>query len=307
MSHVLILMATHNGEAFLGEQLDSIAAQDHRNWSLAVSDDASADRTRSILDDFRRSRPAGQVMLLDGPGQGGATGNFRSLLRRVAAKDSHLAFCDQDDVWDADHLSRGIDALSRLSNPLGVYGCRMRICDAELRLVGLSPRPRRPLGFRNALVQNVLSGNTMILTPQAADLLARAEPEAGPVPVHDWWAYQLVTGAGGAAVWDAVPGISYRQHGANVIGANRGLRTLPARLRRHLQGNHRQWALQNAAALRASAHRLVPENRQRLEAFAQALSAPMAGKLRALRRSGAYHQGALANAAFLAAVLLGRF
>jgi FlaA1/EpsC-like NDP-sugar epimerase len=36
---VTIVMATYQGERFLNEQLDSIAAQTHRNWRLCVSDD----------------------------------------------------------------------------------------------------------------------------------------------------------------------------------------------------------------------------------------------------------------------------
>lgn len=301
---VLILMATHNGAGFLSDQLDSIARQEHRDWQLWISDDASSDGSAALIRAFMHGRPQGQVRLLSGPGRG-ATENFRSLLRRAELGGRVLAFCDQDDVWDPDHLSRGLAALARIPGPLAVYGCRMRICDAALNQIGLSPRPRRPLGFRNALVQNVLSGNTMLLSPAAAALLQQAETEPGPISVHDWWAYQVVTGAGGVAVLDDKPGLSYRQHGGNVIGANRGMRSLPARLGRHLQGTHRQWALQNSAALIASASRLTSENRQVLRLFTEALTAPRLRSLAALKRSGVYHQSPLARAAFWLSMALG--
>lgn len=306
MPEVVILMATHNGGRFLAQQLHSIARQSHRNWRLLISDDASTDGTRAIVADFAGRMPEGRVSLLDGPGQG-ATGNFRSLIRRVELRGSHLAFSDQDDVWDEDHLARGLEVLAGLSNPLAVYGCRMRICDAELNQIGLSPRPRRALGFRNALVQNVLSGNTMLMTPEAARLLQSAEREIGPVPIHDWWAYQMITGAGGTAHLDDLPHIHYRQHGANVIGANRGLRTLPGRLRRHLGGAHRAWALQNSAALAAAGSHLTPENTAVLRLFTEALSAPWANKVRGLRRAGIYYQSPQARAGFWLSVALGSF
>lgn len=215
-----------------------------------------------------------------------------------------LAFCDQDDVWAPDHLARALAALAP-APALAVYGCRMRICDVGLAPLGLSPRPRRPLGFGNALVQNVLSGNTMVLSPAAAALLWRAEPRTGPVPVHDWWAYQLVTGAGGAALFDDRPGVSYRQHGANVIGANRGLRQLPARLARHLRGDYRRWAEQNSAALQAAAGLLTPDNRAALDAFAAALGASLPARIAGLRRAGVYFQSRRAGAAFWLSVALG--
>src|SRR5262245_25454463 len=47
-----IIMATYQGERFLNEQLDSIAAQTHRNWRLCVSDDGSTDETRAIVQEF---------------------------------------------------------------------------------------------------------------------------------------------------------------------------------------------------------------------------------------------------------------
>lgn len=302
---VLILMAVRNGERFLADQLASIAAQDHRDWRLLVSDDGSTDNSLQIVNDFIRSRPKGQVTLLPGPGRG-ATENFRSLLRRADPGDGFLSFSDQDDVWDRDHLSRALDRLAPLAGQMAVYGCRMRICDSALNPVGLSAPATAPLGFRNALVQNMISGNTMVMTGRAAHLLRRAEHQAGPMPVHDWWAYQMITGAGGTAILDPVPGIRYRQHDRNVIGYKRGLRAVPARVRRHLGGTYRQWARQNSAALAACAPMLTPENRRILEAFAKALVLPFPQRIAMLRQAGVYHQKRHERLGFWLLVALGR-
>lgn len=311
---LLILMATLNGARFLPGQLASIARQTHRNWRLLVSDDGSRDGTRAILAHFRAAHPAGQIEIVSGPGTrergrgaGGAAANFLSLLQRADLRGASLAFCDQDDVWDSDHLSRALAALGGANTPLALYGCRMRICDADLRPRALSPLPRRPLVFRNALLQNVLSGNTMVATPAAARLLQEAADEAtgaGGVPVHDWWAYQLVTGAGGHALYDAHPAVAYRQHGANAVGAAPGpLR----RALRHLRGEPRSWAARNIAALRASSARLTPESRCALARLARALETPLPLRITAMRRAGVYHQSPQARVAFWASVALGRF
>ncbi|MTH80283.1 glycosyltransferase family 2 protein [Paracoccus aestuariivivens] len=306
MPEVMILMATHNGGRFLAEQLHSISCQSHTDWHLIISDDSSTDKTKEIIGKFSHRNGQNRVTLLDGPEQG-ATENFRSLIRRAELQGRYLAFSDQDDVWDEDHLARGLEVLMGLAKPLAIYGCRMRICDADLNQIGMSPWPTRPLGFKNALVQNVLSGNTMIMTPQAAQVLQSAEREVGPVPIHDWWAYQMITGAGGVAHLDKLPHIHYRQHGANVIGANRGIRTLPDRLGRHLRGGHRAWALQNSAALMATKSHLTAENITVLQLFTEALSAPLTGKIIGLRRSGIYYQSPQARAGFWLSVALGGF
>lgn len=306
MSTVLILMATHNGGSFLAEQLASIAAQSHSDWRLIVSDDASSDNTPAVLQAFQRSRPPGQVTLVQGPRRG-AVANFRSLVRHAPLAGDHLAFSDQDDVWHPEHLARGLEGLAAIPDALALYGSRMQVCDAGLNPVALSPLPSRPLCFRNALVQNVLSGNTQVMTPAAAALLQAAEADGGPMIVHDWWAYQIITGAGGQAVIDPRPGLLYRQHGANVIGASRGLRSLHRRLGRYVVGTHGKWARQNCAGLMASQQRFTPENRKRLQDFAAALRQPLPMRMGGMLRAGVYHQRNRARAGFWLSVLLGTY
>ena len=52
-----VAMCTYNGELYLREQLDSIAAQTRLPDELVVCDDGSTDRTVAILDDFAASAP----------------------------------------------------------------------------------------------------------------------------------------------------------------------------------------------------------------------------------------------------------
>lgn len=57
MDRIDILLATYNGAAFLGEQLDSIEAQTHENWRLIARDDGSTDGTLEILKNFYGRHP----------------------------------------------------------------------------------------------------------------------------------------------------------------------------------------------------------------------------------------------------------
>ena len=50
---VAILLCTMNGQPFLGEQLDSIAAQSLPDWQVWAADDGSLDGTVAILDHYR--------------------------------------------------------------------------------------------------------------------------------------------------------------------------------------------------------------------------------------------------------------
>ena len=52
---ISVVMATYNGEAFLQEQLESIASQSRPPDEMIIADDASQDATLDIVRKFRKS------------------------------------------------------------------------------------------------------------------------------------------------------------------------------------------------------------------------------------------------------------
>ncbi|MDF3605215.1 glycosyltransferase [Paracoccus sp. DMF-8] len=116
---VAVLMALFNGAPHLQAQLDSLARQG-TDWRLWVGDDGSTDDGPQIVRDFAANQPKDRVELLTGqglgPGQGPAQ-NFRRLLQRVPDKATAVAFCDQDDVWPDDKLSRASIRRMRWARP----------------------------------------------------------------------------------------------------------------------------------------------------------------------------------------------
>jgi rhamnosyltransferase len=92
---VAILMATYNGEKYLGEQIESILKQTNREWTLYIQDDGSRDGTTECI---RRYEDNDRVIWVDrGLNRQGCCMNFMSLLNMV--ESSYYMFCDQDDVW----------------------------------------------------------------------------------------------------------------------------------------------------------------------------------------------------------------
>jgi len=287
---VTILMGLYNGARFLRAQLDSLAAQEGARWRLLAADDGSTDATRAILAGFAADHPQRRIGLIEGPGRGPAP-NFLRLIRSADPDSAFAALSDQDDVWLPGKLARATAALAAVPGDLPAIHCgRTILCDARLRPVGMSPLFRLPPSFRNALVQNVAGGNTMVLNRAALRLAQAAAAEAGEVVMHDWWLYQIVSGAGGLVLYDAEPMVLYRQHGNNVIGANASAAARLRRARLVAGGLLRKWNETNIAALTASAHRLTPENRALLAAFAAAKRAPLRARLEGLARLGLYRQ-----------------
>lgn len=305
--HIAILMATYNGGEFLQSQLSSIAKQNYKNWSILASDDGSTDDTKKQLEEFSdRGQP---LIKLDGPRNGG-TENFLSLLGvmgKYLPEDSWVAFSDQDDVWLPDRLSRGVDFLSNLPDDRpALYCSRTLITNRLLQKRRLSPPRPRPPSFENSLVQNIASGNTILLNTSGAKLLRSTRDEVEKVLIHDWWAYQIVSGAGGYVLHDDQPTLLYRQHGGNQIGSNDALSAKANRLAALLRGDFREWIDLNLSSLQAAHHRLTKRNREILDEFSSSRKKSLPQRLSMINRLGLYRQSRSSTAALYISAALRR-
>lgn len=307
-AHVAILMATFNGAAYLRDQLDSIAGQDHEDWSLWISDDGSTDATRAVIADFARTHPERPVNLREGPRRG-SMANFLSLLCAPDIRGDFYALADQDDVWLPERLSRGLAMCTAAGGEAAgdgavLYGARTIITARDLSPRGCSPHFRRPPDFRNALVQSLAGGNTMLLNAAARDIVRRAGAREGAV-CHDWWLYQLLSGAGARIIYDAEPSVLYRQHGANQIGSNLSASARAGRIAALIGGRFRDWNARNLAELSAVMPLLTPDNRELVRRFEALRRRKGPSALRTLRDLGLYRQTCTGNLSLHAAAFLG--
>lgn len=302
---VAILLCTRNGERFLQAQLDSYAAQSHAHWRVWASDDASGDGTLAILERQRAAWGPERLAIVQGPGRDGPA-NFMSLVRRDGIEADYYAFSDQDDIWEPDKLARAVAWLDTLPPEIPALYCgRARYIDERGHEIGLSPLWRRPPAFANALIQSIAGGNTMVFNRAARRLIGMLPPEA-PLVVHDWWAYQAVTGCGGRVFFDPVPTVRYRQHADNLIGANAGWASRLRRAGQSLRGLHRHWLDVQLAAVATLAPALTADSARTLASFREARRARLPARLSGIMRSGVHRQTPAQDAWFRVQVLLNR-
>lgn len=267
---ITILMATFNGARFIDAQIESIAAQTYKNWALWVSDDGSDDETVAKIKAFAAAYPSRDIRIFDGPREGAAQ-NFLSLLARANQTVEAVAFADQDDVWLPHKLASAAAKLATVDdNQAAGYVCMDIATDENLRPYAGQKRQIRFANFPNALIQNVMRGNAIVLNQVAVahlrDALFAANG-AKKIKFHDWWIYLVLTGLGGQVFVDPVPGLYYRQHGENVLGANVGIAGLRTRLRLLHSRKHQDWITCNLSALTCIAPKLTIENQQILDRF----------------------------------------
>jgi rhamnosyltransferase len=221
MNQVIVLMSIYNGEKYLAEQIESILAQKDVDFTLFVRDDGSKDSSAKILQKFQELNP--DKIRIDLGGNVGCLGSFYRLLSqaiRIYPNANFFAFSDQDDIWLPHKLCVAVTTLQPYHDTTpNLYGCAFLPVDADLK-----PLPYRRRTYRNtfgeACVMNMILGCTMVFNRKAAELFLQAKV-SDIVCLHDEWMYKACLAVGGNVFYDTAANILYRQHGNNVIGANK--------------------------------------------------------------------------------------
>lgn len=311
--HITVLLAICNGGSALEPQLDSYLQQSLKPAHILASDDGSQDGSPARFDAFARRAEAAGVLCrrIIGP-QRGATANFLNLLAQTNsvsdadAKSSYVALSDQDDIWLPEKLRDATQLLAPHADTPALLGTRSWEWNSLENRRHLSRQVPPPHDFRHALVQNFAGGNTMVLNRAALHLVQRALPRMRDAAVHDWWLYQLISGAGGCVILDPEPQILYRQHSRNQIGANSTLGSKLHRIRAMLNGHYRHWNDLNIAALEPNMDLLTPDSQDLLAQFIRHRQAPLLARLRMLWQTGLRRKGPFNQASLWLAALLGR-
>ena len=286
-----ILCATYNGMRYLREQIASIEAQTLTDWHVTFFDDGSTDGTVEMLEALVAKDA--RFRLTRNPVNLGFCGNFLNNLSNLKSADAY-AFCDQDDIWYPEKLERAFDWLSRIDpGTPAVYFARTEIVDEQLNHAGMSPEFKLEPSFRNALVQSIGGGNTMMFNQAARDLVVNTLPKTRLIS-HDWWFYIVVSGCGGEVRYDSEPVLKYRQHATNLVGANNGISMQVARLWMAFRGQWRAWNTAHEEAIKTFEDRLTPENRTAFHAFQRARNGGWPfERLSVLKRTGIKRQSTL--------------
>ena len=97
MASTSIALCTYNGERFLSQQLESLAAQTILPDELVICDDASSDGSMHILEEFAKNSPF-IVRIFKNKKNLGYIKNFEKAIG--LCRMDIIFLCDQDDYWE---------------------------------------------------------------------------------------------------------------------------------------------------------------------------------------------------------------
>jgi rhamnosyltransferase len=238
MHKIAVLMATYNGLSWLPEQVNSILNQVDVDLTLYVSDDGSSDGTYKLIKEL--AADDSRIVLLPKIQRMGSAGrNFYRLICEVDLTGYDcVALADQDDIWNLDKLSHHIDVIKN-SNAEAVSSNVLAFWpDGSKKLISKS----QPQKIYDYLFESAGPGCTFLMTPwligEVRYQLLNHE-KVKDVALHDWLIYAICRAHGRLWVIDEIPSMQYRQHQANVVGVNSGLKAATARLKKIKSGWYR--------------------------------------------------------------------
>jgi glycosyltransferase, family 2 len=214
-----ILMATYNGEKYVGEQIDSIINQTYENWKLLIRDDNSTDKTLEILKEYEKKDKRIKV-IEDKKGNLGFVKNFEELLS--CSTEDWVMFSDQDDYWLENKIEKYVIILNENSNdvfekPILIHSNSF-ICDDNLKIIKnefINSNIASKYNEDSYYFAYFVQGSTVLINRKIIDL---ALPFSKNVTVHDRYLHLLAEFLG-KRVFINESLIKYRQHSNNKIGA----------------------------------------------------------------------------------------
>ncbi|MBF0256437.1 MAG: glycosyltransferase [Gammaproteobacteria bacterium] len=223
---VIVILAVHNGLRWLAEQAASILRQESVYVSLLINVDNSTDgseawcKALAARDERVRVLPTGHSF-------GSASANFFHLLTQFENPDRlAVALADQDDIWLQGKLIRALDILD--SGGYAGYSSNVIAFwpDGRNALIHKA-QPQRELDY---LFEAAGPGCTYLLSADLVEQVQRLWRERpllmAQIKHHDWFIYALARSLNLPWFIDPLPQVYYRQHEANELGVNRGLRPL---------------------------------------------------------------------------------
>jgi glycosyltransferase involved in cell wall biosynthesis len=220
---IAILMTTFNGERFIAQQLESLAAQELPPAELVICDDGSTDQTLEIVNHFARTASF-PVQVHRNPQRLGYVDNFLQGIGKCSAP--YVAFCDQDDVWDPRKIRIVTECVRRTGADLVMHSGA--VVDDALNPRGIQfPTFAQDSDDAAPVLDPFLAppGFAQVFNRRVACLMpvdSRPGPLTGDLDrpmTHDRWTYLVLRSIGRVAVI-AESLVRYRQHASNTVGVN---------------------------------------------------------------------------------------
>jgi glycosyltransferase involved in cell wall biosynthesis len=226
---VSVALCTYNGEKYIYEQLQSIAAQTLLPGEVIICDDLSTDNTIAEIERFKTSKPPFSIQVYTNSSKAGITANF---FRAISlCQGEFIALCDQDDVWLPEKLATMIEYFKRPGNEkIQVVFSDLLLVNEELEPLNRTMWQRLDFGEENRRkwesnsveyilhAGNVVTGAATVIRSSFKERMSSFSSYPFKIILHDY-AIALAAGLDHSIGYMEKPLVLYRQHTAQQLGA----------------------------------------------------------------------------------------
>lgn len=204
MKRVNILLSTYNGERYIEQQINSLIKQDYPACYIFIRDDGSTDGTCACL---KRYENMDKISIIYGKNLG-FLHSFKTLLSNACEGD-YWAFCDQDDIWYRDKVSRAVQWMDSCSNGIPLlYQCSYYLTDEQMMKIGICRPVIMKYDFRRGITENIFSGFSSMINDELRIKMLRGDWEK--IQYHDCWMTLIALGFG-KCYFDEYVGAEHRR------------------------------------------------------------------------------------------------
>jgi len=224
---VSVCIPVRNSIPYIGETLESVAAQTFNDFELIISDNFSVDKTADVIDAWRRTNPEITCFVVRPPRQMDLADHLLFVLTK--ARGSYVKLLMADDLLEPDCLGSQVSVLRDRPDISLVSGPRMVIApDGTALFVNKSLRSGRSYTLKDDHSRIARKGINVVGEPSgvmyrhpsllgADSQLLRSFPYVCDVALHLW---SLQTGD----LWyDSRPLSRFRVHGKASTMSGQGL------------------------------------------------------------------------------------
>ena len=306
-SQIAIILGFYNGSEYLREQLESIICQTHKKFKIFIFDDFSCKKT---IDSELKSyiKKQSNISIIRRNYNIGYAKNFLYGLKDVGSNFDFYAFSDQDDIWEKNKLENSIKKIESLNSSSSILYCSRTAYfeNDSLDEIGSSKLFKKKPQFKNALIQNIAGGNTILMNKKARNLMINSLVSEHYIS-HDWWCYLLISASGGEIIFDPFKSVKYRQHGKNIIGGNQKFKDKIRRFTNFFNGSFKEWNNINIINLLKNKKLIQEKNLKTLQIYIEARNEKnIFLKILLFKKTGVFRQSLLENFIFSIGVILNK-
>jgi len=176
---VSVIIPTYNRGWILKEAIDSVLAQDFKDYELIVVDDGSSDNTSEVLDTYGQN-----IIVLGQANKGVSAARNRGI---AEAGGQLVAFLDSDDLWLPRKLSRQVDFFNL--NPDAVINQTEEIWIRNDVRVNPKNRHQKPSGmiFERSLGLCLVSPSAVMIRKTLLDVVGLFDENLPACEDYDLW------------------------------------------------------------------------------------------------------------------------